>query len=121
MNLLCWTRREKKIHSITAKCLYFCKRIRPDVDPTLAFLTTRVSKCTEQDWKKLLKLLGFLKGTIDDIRLIGVLSLQDLYTWIDAAYGVHNDIRRQTGSAWKIKQTKTKYKELNGSRVSRSK
>ena len=92
-------KRGEVFHSVTGKCLYFCKRIRPDVDPTVAFLTTRVSMCTEQDWKKLLKLIGFLKGTIDDVRIVGASSLQDLYTWIDAAYGVHNNMRSQTGGA----------------------
>ena len=39
----------------------------------------------------------FPKNTIDDVRVIGAESLQDLYTWIDAAYAVHNDMRSQTG------------------------
>ena len=42
--------------------------------------------------------LGFLKKTIDDVRIIGASSLLELYTWIDAAYGVHDtDMRSHTG------------------------
>ena len=56
-----------------------------------------MSKSTDDDWKKLKRVLSFLKGTIDDIRVIGADSMQDLYTWVDASYAVHEDMRSQTG------------------------
>ena len=34
---------------------------------------------------------------IDDVRYIGATSLHDLYTWIDASYGVHPNMRGHTG------------------------
>ena len=43
--------------------------------------------------------MGFFKRTIDDVRIIGATSLNDVYTWIDAAYAVHNNMRSQTGGA----------------------
>ena len=43
--------------------------------------------------------MGFLKRTIDDIRIIGATSLTDVCTWIDAAYAVHNNMGSQTGGA----------------------
>ena len=58
-----------------------------------------MSKVDEDDWKKLKKILGFLKRTINDVRIIGATSLQDLFTWVDAAYAVHNNMRSQTGGA----------------------
>ena len=84
-------------HSIVAKLLYISKRARPDIEVAVAYLCTRVSKSTDDDWKKLKRVLGFLKGTIDDIRVIGVNSMKDLYTWVDASYAVHEDMRSQTG------------------------
>ena len=84
-------------HSIVAKLLYVMKRARPDIEPTIAFLMTRVSKSNERDWFKLKRLLGFIKHTIDDPRIIGATSLKDLYTWIDASYAVHHDMRGHTG------------------------
>ena len=36
---------------------------------------------------------------IDDERIIGEKSFTDLYTWIDAAYVVHIDMRSHTGIA----------------------
>ena len=84
-------------HSTVAKLLFTGKRGRPDLEPYIAFLCTRVSKSTESDWKKLLRVLRFAKQTIGDKRTIGASSLSDLYTWIDAAYAVHPDMKSQTG------------------------
>jgi hypothetical protein len=41
-------------HSIVAKLLYVSKRARTDAQLAIAFLCTRVSGSTEQDWKKLI-------------------------------------------------------------------
>ena len=74
------------------------KRARPDIETAVAYRCTRVSKSTNDDWKKLRRLIAFLKHTINDVRVIGATSLQELYTWIDAAYGVHNaDMKIHTG------------------------
>ena len=75
------------------------KRARPDIETTVSFLMPRVSKSDEDDWKKLRRCVGWLKRTIDDIRVIGVDSLSKLYTWIDAAYAVHDNMRSHTGGA----------------------
>ena len=40
-------------HSVTAKLLYLEKRARPDIETAVAFLTTRVTNPTTDDWKKL--------------------------------------------------------------------
>jgi hypothetical protein len=40
-------------HHLTAKLLYLCKRARPDLQPTVAYLTTRVMQLNVDDWKKL--------------------------------------------------------------------
>ena len=40
-----------------------------------------------------------MKNTIKDKRIIGAKTLTDLYTWIDAAYSVQNDMRGHTGGA----------------------
>ena len=84
---------------MVAKLLYLCKRGRPDIEPTVAFLCTRVAKSDVEDWKKLIRLLSFLKKTIDDTRIIGASCLNRLSTWIDAAHAVHEDMKGQTGGA----------------------
>jgi hypothetical protein len=92
--------KQKEIfHSVTAKLLYLEKRARPDIEPTVAYLCTRVDKCDEDDWKKLKRVLKWLKLTIDDNRIIGCDNLHSILTWIDAAFAVHQNMRSQTGGA----------------------
>ena len=57
-------------HSIVAKLLYVSRRSRLDIGLAVAFLSTRVSKSTIQDWNKLRRLLRYLKSTIDMPRII---------------------------------------------------
>ena len=49
--------------------------------------------------KKLKRGLTFVKNTIKDKRIIGTKTLTELYTWIDAAYAVHNNMRGYIGGA----------------------
>ena len=82
---------------MTAKLLYLEKRARPDIETAISFLTTRVDKSDEDDWKKLKRVIQYLKQTIDDVRIIGCENLRSVYTWVDAAYGVWLNMRSQTG------------------------
>ena len=45
----------------------------------------RVSKSDTDDWKKLRRLIGFIKRTIDEIRVIGATSLTEIMTYVDSA------------------------------------
>ena len=83
--------------SVVCKLLYAGMRGRPDILTALCFLTTRLCKPTEQDQSKLRCLLEYLNGTLDLILTIGTTDLSTMYTFIDAAYGVHQDMRSQTG------------------------
>ena len=53
-------------HSTTAKLLYVMKRARPAV----SFLMRRVLKSDVDDWKKLLRLIGWLMRTKYDVQVI---------------------------------------------------
>jgi len=66
-------------HSIVAKLLYLCKRSRPDVEPVVAFICTRVSKSDVEGLKTLIRVLSFFKQTIDDPRIIGAKSQQTCF------------------------------------------
>ena len=79
-------------HSTTAKLLYVMKRARPDIETAISFLMRRVSKSNIHDWKKLKRVLGWLKGSIDDIQIIGADSLSKSFTWVDGAYAVHDNM-----------------------------
>jgi Reverse transcriptase (RNA-dependent DNA polymerase) len=89
--------RSELFHRLVAKLLYLSKRSRPDIQLAVAFLTTRVSNSTEEDWLKLHRVLLYLKGTLDLHLILGADSLVKMETWVDAAYAVHGDMRSHTG------------------------
>ena len=91
--------RSEIFHSVVAKLLYIFKRARPDIEPTISYLITRVSTSNVDDWEKLKRVLTYLKGSINEIRIIGVRSLKEIFTWIDAAFAVHDNMRGHTGGS----------------------
>jgi hypothetical protein len=84
-------------HSTTAKLLYMTKRTRPDIEPAVAFFTTRVHDSSVDDWKKLVRCMTYLEQTKDDKRVIGCFNLNELFTWVDASFAVHPNMRSHTG------------------------
>ena len=93
------TDKRELLHTITQKLLYIMKRGRPDIELAVSFLCTRVRNPSLDDWKKLKRVLGWLESTINDTRFIGANDLEQLYTWIDASYAVHMDMKGHTGGA----------------------
>ena len=82
---------------IVCKLLYVGLRARTDILTALSYLSTQITKPTEDDYKKLCRLLEYLWGTIDMGLTIGADDLGTLYTWVDASYVVHSDMRSHTG------------------------
>ena len=52
-------------HHNTAKLLFVTKRARPDIQTAVAFLTTRVTQPDEDDYKKLGRVMKYLRSTVD--------------------------------------------------------
>jgi hypothetical protein len=63
------------------------------------FLCTRVQSCNEDDYKKLIRMLKFLRATKDDFLTLSATSLHNVRWWVDASYAVHPDIKSHTGGA----------------------
>ena len=82
-------------HTYVAKALFLSKRARPDIQLEVAFLCTRVQAApTDHDWKKLLRLMKYLRKTKDlyltlsadgSLRLHGTLMQRLLCTKISKA------------------------------------
>ena len=53
----------EEFHHLTAKTLFLSKRACPDLQTTVAFLTTRVKAPDNDDRKKLAKLMKYLQDT----------------------------------------------------------
>ena len=86
-------------HRHVPKMLYLAKRARPDCLTAVAFLATRVTKCTVDDITELDRLMKYVWGT----RERGIVFAPGkkgitVSVLIDAAYGVHADGRLHTGS-----------------------
>ena len=79
-----------------------CKRARSDVQPAFAFLATRVNEANEGDWNKLIRVLTFLKCTIDDVLSLEADDTGILKWYVDLAFAVHADKKSQTGSAFSL-------------------
>jgi hypothetical protein len=88
-------------HTIVAKILYATKRARPDTCTAVAFLTTRVDKATDMDWKKLKHLVGYLKQTRDLPLVLSSDNISIVKWWVDGSYATHPNMRGHTG-AWFI-------------------
>ena len=62
------------------------------------FLTTRVTTADTDDWKKLLRLMSYLKETKNLVLTLET-EKYNLLTWyIDASYAVHNNMKSHTGA-----------------------
>eukprot|EP00980_Cylindrotheca_fusiformis_P018032 scaffold5767_cov92-Cylindrotheca_fusiformis.AAC.4 len=87
------------LHSLTAKSLLFLstKRARPDIQVPISFLTGRVTKANDDDWKKLKRLLKYLNDTLDLLLTLSIDNLCVVKTWVDAAFATHDDMRSHTG------------------------
>jgi hypothetical protein len=90
--------RRKKVHRFVMKCMFLCKRARPDIDQGVSFLSSRVKEANEGDWTKLLRVLGFLKGNIDDVLKLEADDTNTLTWYIDATFAVHEDMKSYTGA-----------------------
>ena len=96
---------EKKaqfFHTYVAKALFLCKRARPDIQTAVAFLCTRVKSCDEDGYKKLTRMIQFLRATKDEFLTLSANSLHNVRWWVDASYAVHPDMKSHTGGAMSL-------------------
>ena len=91
-----------KFHNMVAKGLFLCKRSRLDIQTAIAFLSTRVSQPDLDDWKKLCRLIGYLKATKELVLTLSADNTNLLKWYVDAAYAVHKDMRSQTGGVFTL-------------------
>ena len=63
----------------------------------IVFLTTCVRVPNEDDWKKLLRLMHYLRNTTDIPLTLRADGTNIVKWWVDGSYAVHPDMRSQTG------------------------
>ena len=84
-------------HTFVMKTMFLCKRARPDIEPAVSYLSTRTSKPDKSDWIKMVRMLSFLKGTINDVLTLESDNNKTLCWYIDAAFAVHPDMKSHSG------------------------
>jgi hypothetical protein len=57
-------------HKKTAQLLYLAKRARPDVLAAVSFLCTRVQSATVDDQRKMMRVLGYVTGTAEQVLVL---------------------------------------------------
>ena len=88
-----------KFHRQVAKMLYLAKRARPDCPTAVAYLATRVTRCSVDDLAKLERLLKYVNATKERGLVFAAGSKGiTVSVLIDKAYGVHPDGKSHTGS-----------------------
>jgi hypothetical protein len=64
----------------------------------VAFLSTCVTAPDVDDYKKLSRVMKYLRGTRDIILTLEADDMHVLKWWVDGAYAVHDDMRSHTGA-----------------------
>jgi hypothetical protein len=83
-------------HRMVMQLLYLCQRGRPDIRTAISFLCRRSSP-DEDDYKKLTRVMRYLQATLDLKLVLSADGSGIVRWWVDAAYGVHSDMKGQTG------------------------
>jgi hypothetical protein len=87
----------EEFHTFVAKGLFACKRARPDIHTAIAVLCTRVKHPNQDDWRKLIRLMRYINGSVNDKLILAADDLHVIKWHVDAAFAVHPDFRSHTG------------------------
>ena len=95
--------KKELFHTIVAKGLFVAKRSRPDIGLPVSVLSGRVRTPNKDDWRKLRRMVDYLKGSKDlhlKLKLDNGFSIAKWY--IDASFATHEDFRSHTGGVLKM-------------------
>jgi hypothetical protein len=84
-------------HRMVMQLLYLCKRGRPDILTAISFLCKRTLAPDEDDYKKLTRVMRYLQGSLFLKLVLAADGTRRIQWWVDAAYGVHTDMKSHTG------------------------
>ena len=89
-------------HHNVAKLLFLCKRARPDIQTAVAFLCTRVKGPDTDDYKKLTRVVRYLRGTLEMPLALEADNMHIVKWWVDASFAVHPDMKSHTGGVMSL-------------------
>jgi hypothetical protein len=91
-------------HRTTARLLFAAKRARPDLQVAVAYLCTRVKCPNQSDYRKLTRVIKYLRLTISIPLVLGWDDTGQLIWSVDASFAVHKDMRSHTGAVLSLGQ-----------------
>ena len=110
---------------IVANIIWVAKRGRPEIEPDISFLCTRVTNSTVDYKEKFKCVLQSRKKGINDKRVMGEEKLSQLRTWVDATYRVQPNLNIHTSDGmsfgYGLVHYKSSKKELNEKRSTKAK
>jgi hypothetical protein len=89
-------------HHNVAKLLFLCKRARPDIQTAVAFLCTRVKGPDTDDYKKLTRVMKYLRATTNMPLLLEADNINVMKWWVDASFAIHPDMKSHTGGVMSL-------------------
>ena len=94
-------RKDLFIH-LVMQGLYLSQRGRPDIRTAISFLCSCLKCPDEDDYKKLTRLIRYLRHTLYICLVLGKDDTGVVRWWIDASYAVHPDMRGHTGATMSL-------------------
>jgi hypothetical protein len=91
-----------EFRNLVAKTLYATKRARPDTCNAITFLTTRVRAPDKDDWKKLVHLMRYIRGTRTMPLILSANGSGILKWWVDTTFTVHPNMRGHSGGGLSV-------------------
>ena len=86
------------VHSMVAKLLYLTMKVRPELLTAISYLCSRVSSATTDDKIKLIRVLKYLKGTINLGLTFKKSTNFTAISYVDASFGIHSDGTSRSGA-----------------------
>ena len=78
--------------------LYLSQQGRPDIRTAISFLCGRLTCPDEDDFKKLTRMIRYLRHTLYMCLVLSKDDTDSIQWWIDASYAVHPDMHGHTGA-----------------------
>ena len=90
--------KQELFHSAVMTLHYLAKRTRSDILTAVSWCATRVLKPTEEDERKLDRILGYLLATKDQKLVLRIGPTCELRAYVDASFGLYPDGKSITGA-----------------------
>ena len=94
--------RKDVFHTNVVKCMFLAKRAKPDILLGISFLRTQVMKSNEKYWKKLVRIISYLKKIKEIVLYLKADNVQELKWYVDSSLGTHKDMKSNTRSAFTL-------------------